>query len=258
MKPLFLIRPEPGWSVSAETARAMGLDVHGAPLFTIEPVAWDAPDPADFDGLLVGSANTFRHGGKQLAKLTKLPVHAVGEATADAARAAGFLIGRTGRGGLQNLLDELSKRELRLLRLAGADRVTLRLPDGIRVETRTVYRAVPEGLAEEDRELLRGGGVMCVCCGWSPPGQSRARASMHAATACRRFCVASVTHGSAVHESIVRGDGLAVRPIIDPRSGCHASTRSAVMRDVSWRPRANMYGRGIVRLLKQRGCFCVA
>ena len=30
MKPLFLIRPEPGWSVSAETARAMGLDVHGA------------------------------------------------------------------------------------------------------------------------------------------------------------------------------------------------------------------------------------
>ena len=162
MKPLFLIRPEPGWSVSAETARAMGLDVHGSPLFTIEPVAWDAPDSADFDGLLVGSANTFRHGGKQLAKLTKLPVHAVGEATADAARAAGFLIGRTGRGGLQNLLDELSKRELRLLRLAGADRVTLRLPDGIRVETRTVYRAVPEGLAEEDRELLRGGGVVAL------------------------------------------------------------------------------------------------
>ncbi len=162
MKPLFLIRPEPGWSVSAETARAMGLDVHGTPLFTIEPVAWDAPDPADFDGLLVGSANTFRHGGKQLAKLTKLPVHAVGEATADAARAAGFLIGRTGRGGLQNLLDELSKRELRLLRLAGADRVTLRLPDGIRVETRTVYRAVPEGLAEEDRKLLRGGGVVAL------------------------------------------------------------------------------------------------
>ena len=51
---------------------------------------------------------------------------------------------------------------MRLLRLAGADRVTLRLPDGIRVETRTVYRAVPEGLAEEDRELLRGGGVVAL------------------------------------------------------------------------------------------------
>ena len=93
---------------------------------------WDAPSPTDFDGILVGSANVFRHGGKKLDKLTKLPVHAVGEATADAARAAGFLVGRTGRGGLQNLLDELDGRELHLLRLAGEDRVTLRLPDGIR------------------------------------------------------------------------------------------------------------------------------
>ena len=107
LKPLFLFRPEPGWSVSAQTARAMGLDVHGSPLFTIEPVPWDAPSPTDYDGILVGSANVFRHGGKKLDKLTKLPVHAVGEATADAARRAGFLVGRTGRGGLQNLLDDL-------------------------------------------------------------------------------------------------------------------------------------------------------
>ena len=99
-------------------ARDMGLDVQGAPLFTIEPVEWEAPAPGQYDGLLVGSANIFRHGGKQLEKLTKLPVHAVGETTADAARTAGFLVGRTGRGGLQNLLDELSNRELHLLRLA--------------------------------------------------------------------------------------------------------------------------------------------
>ncbi|WP_421992362.1 uroporphyrinogen-III synthase [Qipengyuania sp.] len=162
MKPLFLFRPEPGWSVSAQTARDMGLEVHGAPLFAIEAVEWDAPSPEDFDGLLVGSANVFRHGGKQLEKLTKLPVHAVGEATGDAARRAGFLVGRTGRGGLQNLLDELGERELRLLRLAGADRVTLRLPDTIKVETRTVYRAVPEQLGEEDRELLVTGGVVAL------------------------------------------------------------------------------------------------
>ena len=119
MKPLFLLRPEPGWSVSAETAQAMGLDVHGRPLFIIEPVAWEAPAAKDYDGLLVGSANVFRHGGKQLGKLTKLPVHAVGNTTADAARRAGFLVGRTGRGGLQNLLDELGNRKLHLLRLAG-------------------------------------------------------------------------------------------------------------------------------------------
>lgn len=162
MKPLFLFRPEPGWSVSAQMARDMGLDVQGAPLFTIEPVEWEAPAPGQYDGLLVGSANIFRHGGKQLEKLTKLPVHAVGETTADAARTAGFLVGRTGRGGLQNLLDELSNRELHLLRLAGEDRVTLRLPDTIKVDTKTLYRAVPESLSDEDVALLRTGGVVAL------------------------------------------------------------------------------------------------
>lgn len=162
MKPLFILRPEPGWTISVETAREMGLEVHGAPLFTIEPVAWQAPQPEDFDGLLVGSANVFRHGGKQLETLTKLPVHAVGETTADGARTAGFLVGRTGRGGLQNLLDDLAGRELHLLRLAGEDRVTLRLPDGISVDTQVLYRAVPEALAAEDIELLREGGVVAL------------------------------------------------------------------------------------------------
>ena len=156
------MRPEPGWSVSAKTALDMGLDVYGAPLFTIEPVAWKAPDPGSFDGLLVGSANTFRHGGKQLDKLTKLPVHAVGDATADAARSAGFLVGRTGKGGLQNLLNELENRELHLLRLAGEDRVTLHLPDMIKVKTAVVYRAVPESLADEDIARLRTGGVIAL------------------------------------------------------------------------------------------------
>ncbi len=159
---MFLLRPEPGWSVSAKTAIDMGLNVHGAPLFTIEPVVWRAQDAAQFDGLLVGSANIFRHGGKQLDRLTKLPVHAVGDATADAARSAGFLVGRTGKGGLQNLLNELGNRELHLLRLAGEERVTLRLPDTIKVTTEIVYRAVPESLTEEDITLLRSGGVVAL------------------------------------------------------------------------------------------------
>jgi len=162
MKPLFLLRPEPGWSVSAQMARDMGLEVHGRPLFTIEPVEWRVPQAETYDGLLIGSANAFRHGGKSLGALTKLPVHAVGEATADAARGAGFLVGRTGRGGLQNLLDDLAGREVRLLRLAGEDRVTLRVPDGIAIDTRILYRAVPESLAEEDIALLRQGGVVAL------------------------------------------------------------------------------------------------
>ena len=131
-------------------------------MFTVEPVDWEVPDPEQFDGLLVGSANVFRHGGKQIDRLTKLPVHAVGDATADAARNAGFLIGRTGRGGLQSLLDELDGRELHLLRLAGEDRVTLRLPEKIRMETKIVYRAVPQSMTDDDIARLRTGGVVAL------------------------------------------------------------------------------------------------
>ena len=162
MKTPFLFRPAPGWSVSSKTALDMGLDVSGAPLFTVEPVDWEVPDPEQFDGLLIGSANVFRHGGKQIDRLTKLPVHAVGDATADAARNAGFLIGRTGRGGLQSLLDELDGRELHLLRLAGEDRVTLRLPEKIRIETKIVYRAVPQSMTDDDIARLRTGGVVAL------------------------------------------------------------------------------------------------
>ncbi len=154
MKPVFILRPEPGWSVTAETARASGLDIRGAPLFEIEPVEWDRPDPAQYDGLLVGSANVFRHGGQKLEKLTRLPVHAVGQATADAAGSAGFMVARTGKGGLQALLDGFAGRDVRLLRLAGEQRVPLTVPDSVRVDTVVVYRAVPESLGKEDAEAL--------------------------------------------------------------------------------------------------------
>ena len=178
MKPLFLFRPEPGWAVSAKSAEDMGLEVFGAPLFTIEPVEWRAPLPGDFDGLLVGSANVFRHGGPQLKKFDKLPVHVVGEATAAAARSAGFLIGRTGRGGLQSLVDQLGNRTLHLLRLAGEDRVTLRLPDSLSVDTRVLYRAVPQGLSDAAIANLQDGGVV----------------ALHSGSAAQRFKAECDTH----------------------------------------------------------------
>jgi len=140
----------------------MDLEVHGAPLFTIEPVAWDTPDPADYDGLLVGSANVFRHGGEALAGFRSLPVHVVGGTTADAARVAGFTVGEIGHGGLQSLLDGIAGRDTRLLRLAGEERVALTVPHGIQVDTRVVYRVVPQELALDAAQLLGAGGVVAL------------------------------------------------------------------------------------------------
>ena len=156
MDPLVVLRPEPGCTETVAAARAAGLEAIAAPLFRIEPVSWQAPDPARFDAILAGSANAFRHAGQQLSSLSSLPVHAVGKRTAEAANDAGFRLGRTGEGGLQSLID-LLPRPNRLLRLAGEARVELRAPDGIVITDRVVYRAVRQSLNVDAQAALRGG-----------------------------------------------------------------------------------------------------
>jgi uroporphyrinogen-III synthase len=121
MRRLIILRPEPGASASLERARALGIEAEAIPLFEIRPVAWTAPDPAGFDALLMTSANAARHGGSELARLVDLPVHAVGAATAAAARAAGFTVVGTGEGGVAELIAILPPG-LRLLQLAGRHR----------------------------------------------------------------------------------------------------------------------------------------
>ena len=84
-RPIVVLRPEPGNRVTAAAIEGRGLRAIRLPLFAVQPVAWQAPDPAGFDALLLTSANAVRHGGAGLARLLSLPVFAVGEATADAA-----------------------------------------------------------------------------------------------------------------------------------------------------------------------------
>lgn len=120
MKPLVVLRPEPGGSRTAARAEAMGLQPRLLPLFTIVSIPWAAPDPAEFDTIVLTSANAVRHGGEQLHKLKGLPVHAVGEATAALARDAGFRIASVGRGGSGEMMLPPSQR---LLHLAGRDHV---------------------------------------------------------------------------------------------------------------------------------------
>ena len=138
MRKLVLLRPEPGLAVSAERARRLGLDVIGVPLFRVEPIAWSPPDPSAYDALLLTSANAIRHGGGGLDRLKELPVHAVGAATADAARDAGFAIASVGEGGIGALLNSLPA-DLRLLHLAGQDHFDV--SSGHHIDRRIVYRS---------------------------------------------------------------------------------------------------------------------
>src|SRR6478735_8475719 len=136
---LLVLRPEPGASATLARARELGIDAVAAPLFTIESVQWEAPDPTDFDGLLLTSANAIRCAGEQLQALRGPNAFAVGESTAATARDAGFEIAATGEAGIDGLLDSLEP-SLRLLHLCGEDR---RLPKDARqaITQIVVYRA---------------------------------------------------------------------------------------------------------------------
>ena len=137
MRKLLLLRPEPALSASAARAAQLGLDVVACPLFRVEPIAWQAPDPTDFDAILLTSANAVRHGGAGLDALKLLPVHAVGTATAEAARVAGFSVATIGNGGAAELLAMLPDT-VRLLHLTGEDH----LDNGHRaLDRRLVYRS---------------------------------------------------------------------------------------------------------------------
>lgn len=151
---IFAIRPEPGMQATLQTGRKMGIAIAGMPLFEVSPLPWDVPDQAGFDALLLGSANAIRHGGPGLAAFRHLPAYAVGETTAQVARAAGFNLATAGSGGLQSLLDTLDSG-LRFLRLAGTEHVPLDLADEISVTTIVVYDVHALSLRDADIAALR-------------------------------------------------------------------------------------------------------
>lgn len=136
MRQLLIVRPEPGAGATLAMAKQMGLDAVAIPLFAVQPIGWDAVEPSDFSGIVATSANAFRHGGEQLETLKGLPVHAVGEATAQAARDAGFTVTTIGESGRIALGERLPVG--RMLHLAGADH----LPVGS-AEAVTVYASRP-------------------------------------------------------------------------------------------------------------------
>lgn len=115
---VLIVRPAPGNAVTADAVAALGLEPVVVPLFEVVALAWEMPDPAGFDAVVMTSANAARHGGVALAHFTHLPVFAVGAATAAAALVAGFADVRAGAGDAADLGPQLSGR---VLHLTGTD-----------------------------------------------------------------------------------------------------------------------------------------
>jgi uroporphyrinogen-III synthase len=120
MSMVIILRPEPGASATLARAEAAGVAAAAIPLFEVGPVDWTVPNVADFDAVLLTSANAVRHGGDQLAALSALPAYCVGGATAAAARTAGLAVALTGTGNSITLGAQIP-HGTRLLHLTGRD-----------------------------------------------------------------------------------------------------------------------------------------
>jgi len=98
IRPLLLLRPQPGNDASAERARALGIEVVQLPLFEIVPLDHGPAPNGPFDALLVTSPNGARYGAYVIERFADLPIYTVGETSAQAVREHGGKDVRMGGG----------------------------------------------------------------------------------------------------------------------------------------------------------------
>lgn len=152
---LLIIRPEPGASASAVRAKAAGFAPVLLPFFEIRPVSWHVPDPTDFDGLLLTSANAVRQAGKGLELLRSLRVHCVGDQTAAAAQAAGLMLATVGATDVENALQAAAAAgDRRLFWLAGLDHIELPVIDHMQIVRAICYKSRARKLPGDARSII--------------------------------------------------------------------------------------------------------
>jgi uroporphyrinogen-III synthase len=154
---VLVTRPHPDDEATAAGLRARGFEVLLAPMLRFEPVAFQDDADASYGAVLVTSANALRGLTPHLrdSRLLKLPLFAVGEHTAAAARHAGFDKVMPAHGDAAGLRDAVLagvkaktlKKASTLLYLAGADLardLSGELGErGFTVVTHTTYRMNP-------------------------------------------------------------------------------------------------------------------
>jgi uroporphyrinogen-III synthase len=151
---VLITRPHPDDETTAASLRARGFDVLCAPMLRFEPVAVHEDMNARYSAVIVTSANALRGIEPHLKghRMLELPLFAVGEHTAAAARRAGFTHVVSASGDAANLRDlvlaSMKAKELKkastLLYLAGAeiarDLAGELEESGLRVVTQTTYK----------------------------------------------------------------------------------------------------------------------
>lgn len=122
---VLVTRPQPGADRTAARLEAMGHDTVKLPLFESRVTATpgDLPDATEIDGILATSARAFSMFGSAGVPhaYRRLPVYAVGPATAEAARNAGFSKVYEGAGSARDLAARVTGDGIETGVVAGAE-----------------------------------------------------------------------------------------------------------------------------------------
>ncbi len=161
---ILVTRPQPDNELTAAALRTRGFDVLLAPMLRFEPVAFNDDADARYGAVIVTSANALRaiEAGLAGSRLLSLPLFAVGERTAEAARRAGFGDVAAAEGDAAALRElivagvraKTLKKASTLLYLAGADLAGDLAGElgkrGFSVVTHTTYRMIPMAKLPQD------------------------------------------------------------------------------------------------------------
>lgn len=142
MKPLLVLRPQPGADETAQRAAAQGLAPLVIPMFEVRAVPWSLDSTKSYDAVFITSSKGLKFIDNNLDFLKDLSILCVGEATAEAARRAGLrdvTAGTDGAAALADLAAALGYKHL--LWLAG-DPHTPVIHSNLIFDVKIVYETV--------------------------------------------------------------------------------------------------------------------
>lgn len=153
MLKLLVTRPEPDLRATLQRLQALDIEGVAAPVLERAPLHTSLPDPQGFAALALTSTNALRAliERQALAPFLGLKVFAVGDKTADAARAAGFAEVTASAGTFQHLVADIAAARLAgplfypAARHQSGDLARALAPAGVLVVVTRVYemRAAP-------------------------------------------------------------------------------------------------------------------
>lgn len=139
---LLIIRPQPGADATARRFKDTGFTPVVMPLFAIEHLPLQSMSVDGYDAILLTSGNAARAAHAFLRSAAKIPIYAVGSATANALASLSLPVAATGSNGVAELVGVAAEGgHKKLLWLAGEDHSDVPEIADVHIDIVIVYRS---------------------------------------------------------------------------------------------------------------------